>query len=159
MLFIIIGAVVLIGGGVGGYFALKGKPEEPVAVAGKGIATVATDTEKAAAKRDPKTKPTFVPLEPFTVNLADKENERYAQVTFSIEADSAATGDAVKSHMPAIRGRVLLTLSTKSAADLSGREGKLTLAKDILADARKAMDLPDDSTALIDVHFTNFVMQ
>jgi flagellar FliL protein len=65
----------------------------------------------------------------------------------------------VKAQMPAIRGRVLMTISGKTAAELLGREGKEKLAKDILADARNAMSLGDADKSLIEVHFSQFVMQ
>jgi flagellar FliL protein len=156
---IIIGAIALVlalGGGAAAFFMMKPKPAEAGKEAGK-------DGSKAEgaheAKRDPKAKPTFVPFESFTVNLNDKENERYAQVVFSIETIDSATGDMVKAQMPAIRGRVLMTISGKTAAELLGREGKEKLAKDILADARNAMSLGDADKSLIEVHFSQFVMQ
>jgi flagellar basal body-associated protein FliL len=52
-----------------------------------------------------------------------------------------------------------MALSSKSAADLMGREGKEQLAKEILGETRKAMDLPEDDKTLIEVHFSQFVMQ
>jgi flagellar FliL protein len=156
---VVIGAVVAIlalGGGAAAFFTMKPKPAEAGKDAGK-------DGSKAEAahetKRDPKVKPTFVPFESFTVNLNDKENERYAQVVFSIETIDSAVGDMVKTQMPAIRGRVLMTLSSKTAAELLGREGKEKLAKDILDDARKAMSLGEADKSLIEVHFSQFVMQ
>ena len=37
--------------------------------------------------------PVFVELDPFTVNLADKESERYAQIGLTLEIDDAKTGE------------------------------------------------------------------
>jgi flagellar protein FliL len=154
LVIIIAAATVLaVGGGGAGFYFLKPAP----AAAKGGDATAAKDA--GAAKRDPKAKPTFVPFESFTVNLNDRESERYAQVVFAIETIDAATGDAVKNKMPAVRGRVLMALSSKSATDLMGREGKEQLAKEILVETRKAMDLPEDDKTLIEVHFSQFVMQ
>jgi len=147
-----VSVAILAGGGGGAFFMLKGKPAEP----GKDGVPAATTTEH---KRDPKVKPTFVPFESFTVNLNDKESERYAQIVFSLETVDAATGDQVKAQMPAIRGRVLMTLSSKTAAELLGREGKEKLALDIVADARKSLNLPETDKTLIEVHFSQFVMQ
>jgi len=147
-----ISLAVLAGGGGGAFFIFKGKPAE----LGKDGTPAAAATEK---KRDPKAKPTFVPFESFTVNLNDKESERYAQIIFSLETIDAATGDQVKAQMPAIRGRVLMTLSSKTATELLGREGKEKLALDILGDARKSLDLSDTDKTLVEVHFSQFVMQ
>jgi flagellar basal body-associated protein FliL len=52
-----------------------------------------------------------------------------------------------------------MTLSSKTTAELLGREGKEKLAKDILEDARKAMSLGEADKSLIEVHFSQFVMQ
>jgi flagellar FliL protein len=38
----------------------------------------------------------FVPLEPFTVNLADREAERYAQIGMTLEIEDAKVGDQIK---------------------------------------------------------------
>ncbi|MBC7623977.1 MAG: flagellar basal body-associated FliL family protein [Aeromicrobium sp.] len=160
---LLIGAIVAIlalGGGAAAFFMTKPKPADSTKDSGKDGAKDGAKSEGAReAKRDPKAKPTFVPFESFTVNLNDKENERYAQIVFSIETLDSATGDVVKAQMPAIRGRVLMTLSSKTAGQLLGREGKEQLAKDILADARKIMDLSEADKSLIEVHFSQFVMQ
>ncbi|WP_088281882.1 flagellar basal body-associated FliL family protein [Ideonella sp. A 288] len=136
-LIIIIAAVlllVLVGGGAA-FFMMKKK------------AAAAEDGEEgdghapAAAAHAPKhevkpgTPPVFVPLDPFTVNLADKETERYAQVGITLEIDDAKTGDTLKAYMPAIRNNILMLLSHKTAAELLSREGKLKLAKEIRREA------------------------
>jgi flagellar FliL protein len=156
---LVIGAIVTIlavGGGASAFFMMKPKPAE------SGKDAVKDDSKAGAApevKRDPKVKRTFVPFDSFTVNLNDKENDRYAQVVFSIEAIDAATGDLVKAQMPAIRGSVLMTLSGKTTAELLGREGKEKLAQDILEATRKAMSLGEADKSLIGLHFSQFVMQ
>ena len=48
------------------------------------------------AKARPKHPPVFVPLDPFTVNLADNESERYAQVGITLEIDDAKSGEELK---------------------------------------------------------------
>ena len=68
--------------------------------------------------------PVFVPLDPFTVNLADRQADRYAQVGITLEIEDAKTGDEIKAFMPAIRNNVLMAIGDRTAADLLGREGK-----------------------------------
>lgn len=144
-------AVVALGlGGGGAFFALKGK--QPAASG----AAPAAGAEQA---RDPKAKPTFVPFDSITVNLNDRDSERYVQIVFSIETVDSSTGELLKMQLPAIRSRVLIALSGRSARDLMGREGKEQLAQEILAEARRSINLPEDDKALLDVHFTQFVMQ
>ena len=77
---------------------------------------------KAAAKHDPKAVPAFVPLDPFTVNLADRDAERYAQIGITLEIEDAKLADQIKNYMPAIRNNILMVLSHKTAGELLERE-------------------------------------
>ena len=85
--------------------------------------------------------PTFVPLDPFTVNLSDKESERYAQVALTLEIDDAKFADQVKLYMPAIRNNILMVLSHKTSAELLDREGKIKLAAEIARESVKPMGI------------------
>jgi len=95
--------------------------------------------QKATAQRDPKVPPVFVPLDNFTVNLADREAERYAQVGITLEVDDAQVGDQIKVFMPAIRNNILMALAEKTAADLMGRQGKTELAERVRRETSRAL--------------------
>lgn len=134
-LIIIIAAVlllVLIGGGAA-FFLMK----KNHAADAEGEGEDAHAAAPAATKIDPKKAPppVFLPLDPFTVNLADKEAERYAQVGITFELDEAKTSDMLKAYMPAIRNNILMLLSHKQAAELQTREGKERLMKEIRHDS------------------------
>jgi flagellar protein FliL len=73
--------------------------------------------------------------DPFTVNLADKDVDRYAQVSVTLEVVDQKTSDMIKSYMPAIRSGILLVLSHKTAAEMLSKEGKALLQKEIQAEA------------------------
>ncbi|WP_425258309.1 flagellar basal body-associated FliL family protein [Rubrivivax sp. RP6-9] len=141
-----------------------------------------TAPAKAAVKHDPKAVPTFVPLDPFTVNLADRDAERYAQVGITLEVGDTATGDQIKAYMPAIRNNILLVLAEKTAAQMMDREGKVKLAGQIQRETSRAMgyeveepeeDAADDEAPkkkkrkkaaapalpVTGVHFSNFIIQ
>ncbi len=94
--------------------------------------------------------PVFVPLEPFTVNLADKEVDRFAQIGVTLEVADAHTGDEIKAYLPAIRSNVLVLLSHKNSADLLSPEGKDKLSREILREAVRPLgfeiDEEDDDT-------------
>ena len=136
-LIIIIAAVlllVLVGGGAA-FFLMKKKPiddEEDGADSGHAKAEAHEPAAKAKPRHDPKHPPVFLPLDPFTVNLADKESERYAQIGVTLEIDDAKVGEDLKVYMPAIRNNILMVLSHKTAAQLLSREGKEKLAQSIL---------------------------
>ncbi len=152
-LFIILGATValLAAGGVGAWFFLKKPAEADKADKGGKAAPAAEQKAKKA--------PIFVPFEPLVVNLRDENIERMMQIAFSFEAADSKAGDAVKVHTPAIRNRLIMLLTSKSSADLAGREGKEKLAKEIVEEARTAMGATKEAPVIEAVHFTSIIVQ
>jgi flagellar protein FliL len=98
--------------------------------------------EKGKASSSP---PIFVQLDPFIVNLADRETERFAQIGLTLQVEDAKIGEDMKLYMPAIRNAILLILSRKTAEDLLTAEGKVQLAGEIQRGAARAMgfDVPE----------------
>ena len=146
IIIIAVAALVLAGGGGAAVLMMK-KKATAEADAEEGAADAAPT--KAAAKFDPKAVPVFVPLEPFTVNLADRDAERYAQVGITLEVDNQQTGDQIKAFMPAIRHNILMALAERTASDLMGREGKLKLAERVKAESARALgyEVPEQEAA------------
>ncbi len=144
-LFIIIGAVlalVLVGGGVGVMMMSKKKAADD-----EHAEPEAKAPPKVAAKSfDPKAAPVYVQLDPFTVNLADRDAERFAQVGITLEFTDPKMTEQVKAFMPAIRNNVLMAIADRSAAELLGREGKDRLARKVGIETARAMgyDVEDD---------------
>ena len=85
--------------------------------------------------------PFYLPLDPFIVNLADKEADRYAQIGITFELESSMSGDQIKAYMPAIRNAVLMILANKTSKDLLNREGKEQLALEIQREAVRPMGI------------------
>ena len=175
-LIIILAAVlvlVLVGGGAA-FMLLKKKPVDEDSEDGTETAEVQAKP-KAHAKSDHA--PTFVPLDPFTVNLADKDVDRFAQVGVTLQVEDPKFADQIKAYMPAIRSNVLMVLAHKTAAELLTREGKEKLAKDIMREAVRPMgiELDDEDEAasapkkkkkkahvespITQVLFSNFIVQ
>lgn len=92
--------------------------------------------------------PTFVGLEPFVVNLADKDAERFAQIGITLEIDDPAFADEVRTWMPAIRNGILMIIAHKSSRELTERAGKEALAHEILLEAVRTMGLPVPAAAM-----------
>ena len=128
--------VLVIGGGAAALF-LKKRAAAAAAAEEGGAATEAHH----AAKPDLKHPPTFLPLDPFVVNLADKEADRYAQIGITFELESSMSGDQIKAYMPAIRNAVLMILANKTSKDLLNREGKEQLALEIQREAVRPMGI------------------
>ena len=138
---------------------------------------------KAEVKHDPKNAPTFVALDPFTVNLADRDAERYAQVGITLEVGDPKLADTIKAFMPAIRNNILMALADKTAEELGDREGKARFAEQVRRETSRAMgyeveDPEEEEAAAEDakpkkkkkkkteqvlpveaVHFSNFIIQ
>jgi flagellar protein FliL len=157
-------AVLLAGGGGAAWYLMKKKAAEAAAAAEE----EGGETEaKAVAKPDAKSAPTFVPLDPFTVNLADRDAERYAQVGMTLELADPKAGDLLKAYMPVIRNNILLALASKSAAQLMEHDGKVQLAAELRAAALKPLGYTlkdgqpagDDEPPIRAVHFSNFIIQ
>lgn len=88
----------------------------------------ATDDEAATASTQARI---FVPLEQFTVNLADEGGERIAQIAVTLEVADDRHEIAIKRQMPAIRNTILLLLSSRKSQDLLTTTGKQQLAGQI----------------------------
>ena len=85
-----------------------------------------------------------MPLDPFTVNLADKDVDRFAQVGVTLQVEDPKFADQIKAYMPAIRSNVLMVLAHKTAAELLTKEGKEKLAKDIMRESVRPMGIELD---------------
>ena len=164
---ILIAAAVLLfaGGGAASWFFLGRPGTEPVAAA--------AETPRA------RTNAVFVPLEQFTVNLADEGGERMAQIAVTLEIADTQTEQSIKTRMPAIRNAILLQLSSLESKELLTVTGKERLANRIAAltahelgwqppaaDAKAAgaAAAPGNAAAgrsnpVAAVHFSHFIVQ
>jgi len=137
-------ALVLAGAGGAAFYVIKKRAAAAAAAAAAaegedGAAAAKDEHEVPAAKADLKHAPTFVPLDMFTVNLADRDAERYAQIGITLELVDAHAGDLLKAYMPAIRNNILLVLAGKTASQLMDHDGKLQLAAEIRAATLKPL--------------------
>ena len=144
-LIIIIAAAALVLGGGGGAAVMLMKKKPPADAEGaEEHAPPPKAAHSAAPKFDPKAVPVFLPLEPFTVNLADRNAERFAQVAVTLEIEDAKLGDQIKAYMPAIRNNILMTIADRNATELMGREGKAKLAERIRRAASRGLGIEVD---------------
>jgi flagellar protein FliL len=153
-LIIIIAVVVLVlllgGGGAVFYLMQKQAAAQAAALNGDEEEAHGSDSHGAAAKpARPEHPPTFVPLDPFVANLADKDADRFAQIGVNLQVQDSAAEAEIKSYMPAIRNAVLLTLAHKTSQDLLSPEGKEKLATELKWAATAAMgyEVPDPEEA------------
>jgi flagellar FliL protein len=144
LIIIVAAALALCAGGAGAFIYLNKKP------------AAGAEAPKKEAQRK---LPNFLDLDSFTVNLAEKDQDRYMQIKFSLEIGSTEAENTIKEMLPALRSEVLLVLSSRQATDLASREGKETLAKDIVAAANKALEHTPADHSVAAVHITQLIIQ
>jgi flagellar protein FliL len=153
--------LVLVLGGGGAFWLLQKKAD--VSADADGDDAEAADAQPHKKKGDKQHLPVFLPMDMFTVNLADREAERYAQVGVTLELADTKTSDLLKAYMPAVRNDVLMLIAHKKASELQDREGKLALAREIRRAAMKPLDDVDDKSGdespVRAVHFSSFIIQ
>lgn len=152
-LLVLLLALLLLGGGGGGaWYLLNQKSKAPVA---------------DAKKKDEKPKPpVFVALDTFTVNLQSDPADQYLQTAISLKVADSGIDEAIKLHMPEIRNRILLLLSSKKGSELAGIEGKQLLANQIASEVNQVLNAaagkalsPAAPGPVLSVFFTQFIIQ
>lgn len=135
MLFIILGVVLLLAlaGGGGVLFYLKSQAHDDE----EGDAPKEEEVHYEAP--EPGTPPTFLPLDPMVINLADPGGNRYAQLGITLQLQDAKTEEAIKPFMPAIRNGILMLISQRTSAEMLKIEGKEELVRDIIAEVSHVM--------------------
>lgn len=126
----------------------------------------AAETTHAKKKKGKEAHPTFVNLEPFTVNLVPETGDQYLQVTLSIQFEEPSAEQLVKVHMPKIRNNVTLLLSGKKPSEILTREGKEKLAAELKATVNEVLAPGENKKAqgtaegpAKEVLFTSFIIQ
>lgn len=132
--------VVLAGGGAALY-VMKSRAAAAAAAEEAGDEEAAAGAHAKAAHDGHRVPPTFVALDPFVVNLADKDSERYAQIGLTLEVDDPKFADEMKLYMPAIRNAILMILAHKTSSELLERAGKEALAAEIIRESVRPMGI------------------
>lgn len=122
---LIVALLVAAAGGGGAYYWMNRHPAS------------ADEHEEVRAKR--KETPTFMPIDVFTVNLADKDADRFLQVGITFELGAAKAAEEIKQYIPAVRNAILMVLATKESKGLLERAGKEKLAQELRVAALNAM--------------------
>jgi flagellar FliL protein len=154
LLFILIGAVVLLGAGGGGafYWMSRGGGKGPEKAVAEGEQGGPGGAERGGGRHG------VLSLEPFIVNLADPEGDRYIKCTMRLVLDRPESAEAVKSDELAItriRDRVLTLLSSKAFAQVATPEGKESLRKEIQTSVTSVLQ----SVEVSEVYYTEFIVQ
>ncbi|MGM0987952.1 MAG: flagellar basal body-associated protein FliL [Pseudomonadota bacterium] len=121
-----------------------------------------SETQSAAnAQVAPEQKtPIFLPIEPFTVNLADDDyGPRLLYTGLSLKLDDEQGKEILEEHMPQVRSRLLTLFSGKQASELTSPGGKQRLAEEVIAALEAPMSENQPDLTIDDVLFTEFIVQ
>jgi len=95
-----------------------------------------------------------VELQPFIVNLADQNENRYLRMTISLGVgESTEKADPI--FTTKIRNAILGTITNKTSDQVLTVEGKAALRKEMLEAARNAVDKPEVHA----IYITDFIVQ
>lgn len=111
------------------------------------------------AKEEPPKPPVFVSLETFTVNLQPDPAEQFLQVDLTLQLADEAEAELIKQHMPEVRNRLLMLLTSKKSSEISSVEGKKKLSVEISAQLKEAFVAGSKLQKVAGVFFTSFVIQ
>lgn len=149
IILIAVGVSLLAGVGVGAMLFLKEDPPAEGEAAGEA-------TEKVAKVADP----IYQGLDPdFVVAFQNPKTVRFIKLSIEVMARDDDVIEAVKLHMPAIRDRVIILLSSKSEDSLLDTDGKEQLREEVLSSVQGVLEENTGELGVEAIYFTNFVMQ
>jgi flagellar protein FliL len=142
MIIVMIAAVAVLGAlGFFGYRYYMGKGN-------KGAAEKAGQSLKKEEVKD------TLALEPFLVNLADKEESRFVKTTFQLGLAEKMKEES-KSSIPAMRDSIITLLSSKTADQILTSQGKDKLREEI----RTRVNAITPKIRVLEVYIVDFVVQ
>jgi flagellar FliL protein len=161
LLIMIFLVLILLAGGGGGFYYWRVR-----------AASIARAAKEAAGKKDApgdqhgkaETAPggdaevtQVIELQPFIVNLADKNESRYLRMTISLGVGGEGEGEAKVDPLftTKIRNAILATISTRTSDQILTVEGKTELRKEMLKAAREAASKPE----VLTIYITDFIIQ
>jgi flagellar protein FliL len=142
---ILIGSIALVVVlGAGGFFGFR-------YYKGKNNPSAAQKAAEASKKEEVKA---TLALEPFLVNLADKDESRFVKTTFQLGLAEEMKEES-KSSVPAMRDSIITLLSTKTAEQILTSQGKDKLREEI----RTRVNAISPKIRVLEVYIVDFVVQ
>ena len=150
--------LVLILGGAGGWYWWSHQNANEVAADDDGDQPVKKKKKKKKEEGEKEKAPVFVSLDAFTVNLQGEEGQ-LLQTAITLQMVDDEDAEKLKQHMPLVRSRLLMLLSSKHPQEVLTAEGKTKLAEDIAAQIRLPFFPGDYPLEIVNVLFTSFIVQ
>ncbi len=154
LIWIMGGVLVLALAGGGGFAAFKYFRKGTAAKAGERSAEKDKEKEKKAKEAVHST----LNLDPFLVNLADKEEVRFVKATFRLGLEGEKEGEELGKNtvfLSAARDAIISLLTSRTSDQILTPEGKDTLRKDIQHKVNELMP----KGKVQEVYIVDFVVQ
>lgn len=104
--------------------------------------------------------PIFITIAPFTVNLLSERSQQHLlYIGLTLKVSDKPTQDFVNQYMPQVRSRLLMLMSGQKAEDLVTPNGKDVLTAQILQLFQTPLATPQPQLGVIDVLYTDFIVQ
>jgi flagellar FliL protein len=130
-------------------------PEEQATTDKDGKAAKSKFSVKKLDLPDDKDVKKIIELQPFVVNLADKEDSRYLRMSVSLGVGESKEEKPDPILMTRVRNAMLAVLTSKTAEEILTQEGKSILRKELLKAARAAIEEPHIEA----IYITDFIVQ
>ncbi|MCP1633271.1 flagellar basal body-associated FliL family protein [Kerstersia gyiorum] len=160
-----VGAVLLIVlfafAGIGGAWFYVNR-EHPVATDATQASEPADATSAVSNGRDPDANapmPIFVDLTPFTVTLSDNVMERLVHMAITVRLSDEESKERLQRYLPEVRNRVLMILTDQSPETIASTRTRARLSQDISEALSRPFKPLVRGQQIIDVLFTDFVVQ
>ena len=151
-LWIIVGALILLVAG-GTFFALPYFKAKNGEVPGaEGEAEAAAPAEESPQREEVKA---TLALDPFLVNLADKEEIRFVKTTLQFGLAEEPDEEVSKMTIAAMRDSIITLLTSKTAEEILTAQGKDKLREQI----RARMNAISPEMKVVEVYIVDFVVQ
>ena len=140
--------LLLLGGGAGGaWLFMAGNQMESTHTGG--------EVEQAKSGEEGSAPGPVMELDPFLLNLADRDELRFLKVSIKLELDRPEGTTDFHAKVPAIRDALLVLLSSKESQLLRTVNGKRRIREEIIARVNTVMSKGKVSN----VYFTDFIIQ
>jgi flagellar protein FliL len=154
VLVIIIAAVVLMLGAMGGGFMLMWSKMNSAITHVQGEQGKEGHEKGAKPKEENALGPVFK-MDTLIVNLADQGGKRYLRVTMELELSGPEVLDEITKRLPQLRDTILMVLPSKLYSDINTTEGKVALRDELITKMNAILKSGKVKT----IYFTEFVVQ
>lgn len=117
--------------------------------------------DEVAKKEQPPVVPVFMPLDTFTVNLVNPDNnpDRVLYIGLTLRLPDENTRRQLNEFLPEVRSRLLMLLSRQEAEQLASEQGKQQLVAQIKDVLSPPLVKGQPKQVISDVLFTAFILR